>query len=254
MRRKLLFLNIVLLVMLLFGTAELVSRIYEAEERHSSVLAKTEGKDSPSLPGPEEAVRLRPANFRTIVDRLLFSPDRNPVIEVEEPEQERAERPAYPLLVGVMDFGEGPIAMMSETARGTPRPVAVGEKVGEFTFLAVVGDRITLEWSGQKFEVGEEELTGATKEPANRRVNAGIQRPVVTRSSTKAASSGNLGGGKPKSVSGKHYIGSLLSGQVGRRAADPNDGVADGTRSQGWVRRVRKTPFGSQHWWEAQPK
>ena len=147
--------------------------------------------------------------------------------------------------------------MMSETARGTPRPVAVGEKIGEFTFLAATGDRVTLAWAGQEIEVGEKDLTGTTGERTKPRISKRIGRSVSTRSSKKAALSSDLSNGKSKkskSVSRKHYIGSPLSGQVGRRAANPNDGVADGTVSQGWVRRVRKTPFGSQHWWEARPK
>ena len=252
MKRKLLALNIGLGLIIVFAALELVSRIREADDRRDALLGASDTKESPDFPAPEQVARLRPADYRPIVDRLLFAPDRNPVIEVVEPVEEKAERPVFPLLVGVMDFGDGPVAMMSETARGTPRPVAVGEKVGEFTFLAALNDRITLEWSGRKFEVGEDELTGAEASNAQpERKGARVQRSAARRPS-KAASSANLSG--EKSVSSKHYIGPPLSGQSGRRSADPNDGVADGTESEGWVRRVRKTPFGSQHWWESQPK
>jgi len=111
--------------------------------------------------------------------------------------------------------------------------------------------------SDYKIEVGEKDLTGTTDEPTKPQISKRIGRPVSTRSSKKAALSSDLSNGKSKkskSVSRKYYIGPPLSGQIGRRAANPNDGVADGTASQGWVRRVRKTPFGSQHWWEVQPK
>ena len=254
MKQKLLALNIGLGLIIVFAAVELVSRIREADDRRDALLGASDTKESPDFPAPEQVARLRPADYRPIVDRLLFSPDRNPVIEVEEPVEEKAERPAFPLLVGVMDFGDGPIAMMSETARGTPLPVAVGEKVGEFTFLAALNDRITLEWSGRKFEVGEGELTGAEASSSQSKPQRPRARQTAARRRSKAASSANLSGEKPKSVSSKHYIGRPLSGQTGRRAADPNDGVADGTASEGWVRRVRKTPFGSQHWWESQPK
>ena len=57
-----------------------------------------------------------------------------------------------------MDLGDGPIAMMAATARGTPRPVSIGEKVGDFTFVAAQGETLTLEWKGQQFEATEAEL------------------------------------------------------------------------------------------------
>ena len=254
MKQKLLALNIGLGLIMVFAAVELVSLIREADHRREALLGAADAKESPDFPAPEKAAPLRPGDFRPIVDRLLFSPDRNPVIEVEEPVEEKTQRPAFPLLVGVMDFGDGPIAMMSETSRGTPHPVAVGEKVGEFKFLAVSRDHITLEWSGRKFEVDEDELTGAEGGSAQPRTKRAPAQRTGSRRPSKAAASANLSGEKPKSVSGKHYIGPPLTGQSGRRAADPNDGVADGTASEGWVRKVRKTPFGSQHWWEAQPK
>ena len=254
MKQKLLALNIGLGLIVVFAALELVSRIREADDRRNTLLGAADTKESPDFPAPGEMARLRPADYRPIVDRLLFSPDRNPVIEVAEPVEEKSERPAFPLLVGVMDFGDGPIAMMSETARGTPRPVALGEKVGDFKFLAVSRDHITLEWSGRKFEVGEDELTGAKASSAPPKAKRARTQRTAARRPSKAASSANLSGEKPKSVSSKHYIGPPLTGQSGRRAADPNDGVTDGTESDGWLRRVRKTPFGSQHWWEAQPK
>ena len=254
MKQKLLVLNIGLGLIIVLAAVELVSRIREADDRRDALLGASDTKESPDFPASEQVARLRPADYRPIVDRLLFSPDRNPVIEVEEPVEEKAERPTFPLLVGVMDFGDGPIAMMSETARGTPLPVAVGEKVGEFTFLAALNDRITLEWSGRRFEVAHDELTGAEGSSAKPKPTARVQRSAAARRQPKAASSTNLNGEKAKSVSTKHYVGPPLGVRDDRRAADPNDGVADGTASEGWVRRVRKTPFGSQHWWESQPK
>ncbi len=254
MKQKLLALNIGLGLIIVLAALELNGRIREASERRDALLGVAEAKSTPPFPAPEPAADLRPADYRPIVDRLLFSADRNPVIEVEEPVEEKVERPAFPLLVGVVDLGDGPIAMMSETARDTPTPVAVGEKVGEFTFLAALNDRVTLEWSGRKFEVGRDELTGAAEGRSSKsKPSAKKSRPAARRP-TKAASSAKVGGDKAKSVSSKHYVGPTFAGRSDRRRADADDGVADGTESEGWVRRVRKTPFGSQHWWEAKPK
>ena len=254
MRRRLLIVNIGLGLSFVLGMVELIARIQEASERRDALLAPAAPRESPGFPAPEPSARLRPVDFRPIVDRFLFSPDRHPVIEVEEPLQEEYDRPAYPLLVGVMDFGDGPIAMMSETARGTPRPVEVGGKVGEFTFLAASENRVTLEWSGRTLEVAEDELTGAENTRAKTRPGSRIQRSAAARRPTRTVSSTNLGANKPNNVSSKYYIGPPLAGLSGRRKADPDDGVAAGTESDGWVRRVNKTPFGTQHWWEAKQK
>lgn len=243
MNRKLLFVNVVLLGLLILGVAELIRRIRIADERYS-MLETLPAKEAPAYPAPEAPRPVRPGEYMPVVDRLLFSEDRNPIVEVEEPPKPVVERPELPLLVGVMNLGEGPIAMMSATSGGAPRPVMVGEKVGEFTFLGASGDKVVLEWAGQKIEVGESELVGAAG-------SAPKAKPRAPRtSSARASSKTNLAGDKRKSISKEYYIGAPLSGQTGRRAADPTDGVADGTEANGWVRRVRQTPFGAQHWWE----
>ncbi len=248
MSRKLLLINVMLLGLLILGVAELVRQVQGAQQRYAILRDPMPAKEAPAYPAPASAPRVRQRDYLPVVDRLLFSQDRNPVIEVEVPPPAEVEqRPGLPLLVGLMDLGDGPIAMMAATANGTPRPVEIGEKVGDFTFLAAQGDTLTLEWKGQQFEATEAELTGANgAEPDSKprvRARAAERRPA-------AKSTTRLGSDSSKSVSKKYFIGQPLSGQTGRRAADPRDGVSDGTESDGYTRRVRETPFGAQHWWE----
>lgn len=251
MSRKLLLINVMLLGFLILGVAEFVHQVQGAQQRYALLSDPMPAKEAPAYPAPASPPRVRQRDYMPVVNRLLFSQDRNPVVEVEVPPPAEVEqRPDFPLLVGLMDLGSGPIAMMAANSKGTPRPVGIGEKVGDFTFVAAAGDVLTLEWKGRQFEATEAELTGADGAAAKPRVQA---RAVAARRPA-AKSSTQLGTDRSKSVSTKHYIGPPLSGQVGRRSADPSDGVADGTESDGFTRRVRETPFGAQHWWEKKQK
>ena len=247
MNRKLLLINVVLLGLVILGVAELVRQAQDAQQRYALLHDPMPPKEAPAYPAPAAPPRVRQRDYMPVVDRLLFSRDRNPIVEVEVPVAEVEQRPGFPLLVGLMDLGDGPIAMMAASAKGTPRPVAIGEKVGDFTFVAAQGETLTLEWNGQQFEATEAELNGADgadPDPRPRvQASAPARRPA-------AKSSTRLDREKSKSVSTKYYIGPELSGQAGRRTADPADGVGDGTESDGYVRRVRQTPFGAQHWWQ----
>ena len=246
MSRKLLLINVMLLGLLILGVTELVRQARGAQQRYA-LLDLIPPKEAPAYPAPASPPRVRQRDYMPVVDRLLFSQDRNPVVEVEVPAVEIEQRPALPLLVGLMDLGDGPIAMMAASANGTPRPVVVGEKVGDFTFVAAQGETLTLEWKGQQFEATEAELNGADGAEPNPKPRVQARASGRRRA---AKSSTRLDSDRPKSVSTKYYIGPALSGQDGRRSADPADGVADGTESDGYTRRVHQTPFGAQHWWE----
>ena len=252
MSRKLLLINAMLLGLLILGVAEFVHQVQGAQQRYELLSDQMPAKEVPAYPAPALPPRVRQRDYMPVVDRLLFSQDRNPIVEVEVPPPAEVEqRPDLPLLVGLMDLGNGPIAMMAANSKGTPRPVGIGEKVGDFTFVAAAGDVLTLEWKGRQFEATEAELTGASgAEPT---VKARVQTRAAARRPARKSTT-RLGADKSKSVSTKHYIGPPLSGQVGRRSADSSDGLPDGTESDGFTRRVRETPFGAQHWWEKTQK
>ena len=247
MNRKLLLINVALLGLVILGVAELVRQAQDAQQRYALLRDPMPPKEALAYPAPAAPPRVRQRDYMPVVDRLLFSQDRNPVVEVEVPPVEIEQRPTLPLLVGLMDLGDGPIAMMAASAKGTPRPVVVGEKVGDFTFVAAQGETLTLEWKGQQFEATEAELNGADGADPNPRPRVQTRNPARRPA---AKSSTRLDSARSKSVSTKYYIGPPLSGQTGRRSADPTDGVDDGTESDGYTRRVRQTPFGAQHWWE----
>lgn len=259
MKRKLLLLNLALLALLLAGGFEFHRRVEQARSRYGILQRFDAAKQAPPFPSPQAADRVRQAEYLPIVDRLLFYQDRNAIVEVEAPVEKVVERPALPVLSGVMNFGEGPIALMADTPRAAPRPVEVGEKVGEYTFLGFSGDKLKLAWQGEQFEVSQDRLaaeldssprttsrsatvssnpsgTAARRSAANRRQairteTKAQQPPAETR----------------KTLGGRYNIGPEIRSGVLR--ADPKDTSPAGTEYEGYRKVVNPTPFGNQSWW-----
>lgn len=251
MKKKLLILNLALGVLLIAGVLEFRHQAITARERYS-ILSETGGPASPAaFPAPNELAGVRPADHLPIVERLLFSPDRNPIVEVEAPAPaEPVKRPALPVLVGVMDFGRGPIALMAPDGGTRPKPIALGEQVGEYIFRAAGPQKITLEWQGQSIEVAQSELVArATEQP---RTNAVRERGGTRPAGAAPAKSGANATGQrdSSSLGGRYNIGREI--RPGAFAADPKDSSAEGTVFQGHIKRVRRTPFGATAWWEKQ--
>jgi hypothetical protein len=251
LRKKLLILNLALGVLLIAGVLEFRHQVMTAWERYS-IFSETGDSTSPAaFPAPSEMAGVRPADHLPIVERLLFSPDRNPIVEVEAPAPpEPVRRPALPMLVGVMDFGRGPIALMAPDSGSKPKPIALGEQVGEYIFRAAGPEKITLEWQGQIIEVAQSELVArATEQP---RTNAVRESRGGTRpAGAPAKSSANATEQRDSSsLGGRYNIGREI--RPGAFAADPKDAAPEGTVYQGHIKRTRRTPFGTTAWWEKQ--
>jgi hypothetical protein len=249
LKRKLLILNLALVVLLAAGLVELRLQIRAAQDRYS-IFDDPGAASAAALPTPGQAGVVRPADHMPIVERLLFSPDRNPVVEVETPAAEPVKRPELPLLVGLMDFGKGPIALMAAEGGDAAKPVSIGEKVGEYVFRAATAERITLEWQGQTFDVLHSELTGRPAAKARTGAVREARAPATRRPAGGAAAAANAAPRESTALGGKHNIGRQI--REGVHAADPKDTAPAGTVYQGYVKRERRTPFGTQAWWEKQ--
>jgi hypothetical protein len=251
LKRKLLILNLALVALLVAGLVELRREIRVARDRYS-IFDEASAAAAATFPTPGQAGAVRPADHMPIVERLLFSADRNPIVEVQAPVLEPVKRPELPLLVGLMDFGKGPIALMAAQGDAAAKPVSIGEKVGEYVFRAATAERITLEWQGQTFDVLHSELANRpaakakaapvreARGPAGRRPAGGAMASAAADASPK----------QPAGLGGKYNIGRQI--REGSHAADPKDTSPAGTVYQGYVKRERRTPFGTQAWWEKQ--
>lgn len=250
MKRKLLLLNALLLGLLILGGSELYSRWLQAESRYETLEKYADPKAAPDYPAGAGEPAVRPGSYMPVVERLLFSKDRNAVVEVVVAEPEVEQRPALPYFSGLVDFGDGPLALMSPTSGGEGAWTAIGEQVGEFTFKGLAEDgRVKLTWKEQEIVVEQSELTGAAPQPQQQANNRRPprQRPAPAQAPAANASA-NLAQQAPATVGGQHNIGKEL--RPGVFAADPKDPAPDGAEYKDFVKRVRKTPFGAQSWWE----
>ena len=242
--KKLLALNVALGLLVILGGVELKGRIDEANDRYRILNPSQPPKELASFGSPQTQPKVRPADHMSIVQRLLFSADRNPDVEVEPPPVPApVVRPAFPLLVGVMELGEGAIALMAPDVQTPAGPVEVGEKVGEYVFLGSAGDVIRLEWNGEKIEAHHAELTGGgdgSPRGRRRRANAGRReaRPAPAPQKPK----------KPEGLGGKYNIGQQI--RPGVYNGDPKDDSPAGTQFKDLVKKVQNTPFGRRTWWE----
>ena len=246
MSRNLVLLNLALLVVLVAGTTELYRRTKEARQRYDIFERTGPGQGTPAFSRPAKPAAVRPSDYLAVVDRLLFSKDRNPIVTVEVPPPEVAARPDLPRFIGLMDLGEGPIALLASDSKTTPTPVARGEKVGEFTFVEAQGDSIIFQWQDETIEVSQAELRGSPAQAAGASPNP---RRSSAAARSRPASTARLDPQRQGQVGGQYNIGPELTGRPGVYGADPKDASPHGTEHADFVKTVKKTPFGTQSWW-----
>lgn len=257
MKRKLMLLNVVLLALLVAGGLELHRRIEQASSRYEILQRMGAPKEPPAYPAPQSPPRLRQADYLAVVNRLLFYQDRNAIVEVEAPVEKVVQRPALPILIGVMNLGDGPIALMAATSKSSPRPVGIGGTVGEYTFLGLSGDKLKLSWQGEQIEVDQDKLAGEvdTRSHSDSRSSAaskGSRSAAARRSAaggrqTRQPETKNAAAENRKGIGGRYSIGAEF--RPGVFHADSADNSPDGTEAEGYRKVVRQTPFGSQSWW-----
>ena len=165
MKRKLLLLNLALLVVL----AAAGWRIWQvwndararedAAFRQSSEAAQVFPEPSVEPPAPVMAV-----NYIGIAEQLLFARDRNPVVEIDVVPPKPL--PPMPVAHGVLDLGSGPTAILSERqGTATQRGYRSGERVGELLIVSVTADELVFEWEGERIRRSLDELRPQEDEP-----------------------------------------------------------------------------------------
>ena len=225
MKRKLLLANLALLAFATAGAVHLRREWVEAHTREQAVLEKRiQPAPPPRMPAPAAIEPVKAAGYNDIAQKMLFSKDRNPVVVVEPPPAPKVvPMPALPLFHGVVNLGDGPMAIMSVGPKGPHRDYQPGDKVGEFTLVAVNNEELVLEWQGQTITKKVDEILdrGTTAAPA--------PGPVA------AAAAAEPGGDLTRGV----------------RACQPGDSSPAGTVADGMVKVIRSTPFGAKCFWES---
>ncbi len=231
MKRKLLVLDIVLAALVIYAAQSVRERYLENRKREQVVL----GRPLPRIPEPPFAAIKPPeapvpAAYNDVAQKMLFSADRNPaiVVEVEKPKP----MPGLPVVYGVMDLGEGASAFMSAKSNEPHSEVKPGQKIGEFTLVAVSNDQIVLDWEGKKITKKVTDLMAQTAPPASSDAAPAqaAQPKAQAASATPSGPGRDLGGGW--------------------KSCDPGDSSPDGTVRDGWKKVIRAMPIGQTCHWE----
>ncbi len=234
MKRKLFLANLALLALCTAVGVRLRREYTEAREQEQAVL----GQHVRALPAPAVAALTPPAQVKAetygdIALKTLFSKDRNPVVVVAPPPPPKpVPMPALPLFHGVVDFGDGPMAIMS-LGKGPHRDYQPGDDVGPFKLVAVNNDELVLEWDGKT-------VTKKVDEILDRTPVAPVAGPPGSAPAPAA----------PKVATAPPVPGGELNGGI--KACQPGDTSPTGTVADGMRKVIKPTPFGSKCYWESE--
>lgn len=242
MNRRLIALDLLLVAALIYAGFRFHAWRMAAQEHQAAILS---GQVAPLAPPVLAAQPVPPAvtpsAYETVAQKDLFDQSRNPNVPIElpPPPPPPKEPPPLPYFHGMMNIGDGPIAIMSKTGSGQQEEVRAGGMIGEFKLLDFNLKEITLEWDGRVIRKRADDMA---KDSANARPMAnsaggpGQVMPGVASAPLPPPKLSEMG---PGADNGNPY----RPCQVGD--SSPNGAVADGYR-----KKVNVTPFGSECHWE----
>jgi hypothetical protein len=234
LKRKLIILNLVLAA--LAGAAAWRLRVeWLNAKRHEEAILRRHIPPAPAPPySPlQKPAALVPVQYADIAQKDLFSKDRNPTVVVEKPAPPPPPpMPPLPIVRGVLNF-DGITAIMSEDKKTQPKEVRTGDKIGQFTLVALNTQELVLEWNGQQVRKPINELMDHTiPEPAAAPAPAAAAAPAPAQTQITAKSGPGVDIGQ------------------GRKACIPGDTTPVGTVMDGLRKVTMATPFGEACVWE----
>ncbi|MGA2116813.1 MAG: hypothetical protein ABSH56_18900 [Bryobacteraceae bacterium] len=235
MSRKLMALNLVLLAAVAWAGWQLHNEWLAAKARQDALRKAHAAAPAPPPLAPLAAPgALLPTTYTKVATEDLFDPSRNPDVPVEPPPAPPPPppMPPLPLCHGVMDVGEGPLAVLSVNKSSPHQALSPGDTIGQFKLLSVNTQEITLEWNGQVIHKSVEEL-----------LDRGEPAPV-------AAGAANAAAAPPPPPPAMSDKGPGTDTQFGIKTCQPNDSTPEGTVVDGYRKTSKATPFGSACYWE----
>ncbi len=240
MKRRLVWLNLALLMATGACCWTLYERYRAAEQRNAEVLARAsrglaiEAIEQRAAEDPP----LRAASYFEVAEKLLFSKDRNPTVVVEAPQEK--PMPPLPNLYGVMDIGSGPVAFLARKGEGQ-RGYRLGESIGDFKLVAATPEELTFEWDGKQVKRRPDQLRPDPKDIAQQPAAPAASQAPVGAPSAPA---------EPK-VAGRPAEPKLGAdiGPTSKYCVD-GDTSPEGTELDGYRKVLRRTPFSTSCIWE----
>jgi len=237
-KRKLLWANLALLALGTSAVVHLRREWIDARAREHDVLhMRVPPAPAPPLAPLRPIEPVKAAGYNDIAQKMLFSKDRNAVVVVEPPPAPKPiPMPPLPLFHGLMDLGDGPIAIMSMGPKGPHRDYQPGDTVGPFKLVAVNNDELVLEWEGQTVTKKVDEIldrgSGAPPAPGPPAAAATAAPPPPVVARAPAAPGGDL--------------------SPGIKGCQPGDTSPAGTVADGFRKVIKPTPFGARCFWESE--
>ncbi|MCL6506697.1 MAG: hypothetical protein K6T59_06705 [Bryobacteraceae bacterium] len=178
---------------------------------------------------------LAAASYVDAAQKLVFAKDRNPTVVIE-PEPPKVI-PPLPVAHGVVNFGDGPLVILSEKPGAPHKSYAPGEKVGDFRLLAVTREDVVFEWEGEKIRRKLEELVERRPQESPAAAEQPPQPAPAQAPQTTVVN-----------PTGEEGFGPSIGNEI--RACLPGDTSPPGTVRAGMRKVVTRTPFGNVCRWE----
>jgi hypothetical protein len=236
LKRKLLLLDLALGALTVYAAWQLRMEWRAAKAREAALL-----NQKPPAPPTESFTPLPPAppvtaaGYADIAQKMLFDKSRNPTVVIEAPPAPPPKpMPPLPVYHGIMNLGDGQVAIMSVTAASAQEEIHPGETIGQFKLVDVNTEELVLEWDGKVIHKKMDEILerAAAQQPADSRPPeaappAAQVQDLVKRPTGPGADAGS-----------------------GNRACDPNDSSPVGTVTDGYRKMSIPTPFGNVCRWD----
>jgi hypothetical protein len=236
--RKLVLLNTVLLLIVIYGGVQLRSEYRAAKAREAALRAVriSPSPAPPFVPLPNDAPVL-PSGYKDVAMKNLFHPSRDPNVPVElpPPPPPPPPMPELPRYHGQMNLGDGPMALLVEKSGMREKAIKPGETIGQFKLVDVNTSEITFAWA-----FNGELARRSLREVADNTVPASAAPDM--RSSPAASA--------PAPPVVKSNIGAGEITGFGFRECIPNDSSPEGTIDRGFRKTIITTPFGKSCRWD----
>jgi hypothetical protein len=235
MRRRLWFLNLVLIALLVVIGARFQQLRQAALQRAAQNLNQpVKPVQMPGLPPVAAPAPLTAVNYADVAIRMLFSRDRNPAV-ILDPVIPPPEKPMPPLPIsfGAMFFGEPSIILSLPNSKGTQRIYRKGEAIGEFKLVSFDPQQIVFEWDGKTVERRLDQIMARPSDAPPEAAGSAPKPAATTVASSTTAATG------PGPANGD-----------GNKACVPGDSTAAGTVVDGFRKVETMGAFGRACRWE----
>jgi hypothetical protein len=239
MNRRLILLNAVLVVVLMYGGVQLRNEYRAAKARAATVGRQSRIQPVAAPPfaplPPDPAVMATGYNF--IAQKFLFHPSRDPNVAHDPPPAPPPPPPPPPMpelprYHGQMNLGDGPMALVVEHPGMAEKALKAGDSIGQFKMLDVNTNEITFQWT----------TTGET-------VRRSL-RELSDHSPVAAAQPAAAGPVAPPPPAAQVPLGPGELTPQGMKTCQPNDSTPDGTVTGGFRKVSIAGPFGKTCLWE----